>query len=417
MVGEVTSVNGKTGDVVLSAVDVSAASNTGEGLSEAFGDGLVQLYNLCDFSKLTKNVYLGANGAEVSTANYGYSDYIPVSVGATYCWYGAYSISYQATTYDSNKNFIRSIFINDLGGSFHSYTYIIPSDTAFIRFNMGTTQTNTMVIQGTTYPSTYTPYGQKLLSSNLTTGIYNSLGLNVMNVDSNQNTSLGQLNLSNKNNTMYAVALGYQALQNNTTDGTPDAGLYNVAVGVRALQNNTIGNHNTAVGYQAALALTTGTGDTAVGEDALLSETTGTGNTALGMRAMQISSGAMNNTAVGVSAMYWDTTSNVTGTDNTAIGHYAGSRVSSDTDLTFLGHFSNKDLTANVYSDSTALGANAVVSKSHQVMLGSPNVTVVDTYGDFESLTNGRGLILLSPSGTKYKLAISDAGALTVTAV
>lgn len=385
------------------------------------GDGLVRNLNLCDYSKITMNAYLGASGAVVSASNYAYSDFIPVRVGITYCWWGAFSVSYQATAYDSNKNFVKTIFTTDLQGAAHNYNYTVPSgqNIAFIRFNMSTTQDNTMVIEGTSYPSSYTAYGQILLSSNLKEGINNSLGLYQIQIDkTNFNTALGPNNLTGINKSSYNTAMGYAALQVAYDDGTTlDSGRYNTAIGYGALKNNTIGNHNTAVGYGASQGITTGTGNTSIGEDSLLQETTGTGNTALGHRSMQISNGATNNTAVGISAMYFDATSNVTGSENTAVGHYAGSRTSGDTDCTFVGHFANKDNKANSYSNSTAIGANAIVSKSNQIMLGSSSVTEIDTYGDIACLTNGKGLILQSPNGTKYKLTVSDVGALTVTAV
>lgn len=371
--------------------------------------------NLCDFNRITSGFYLGSGGVPVAASGRCYTDYIPVTEGQTYCFFGAWSLSFQAVLYTANKTFIKCVYATDLTGTLGSYTYAIPTGMAvgYMRVNVSTTQSQTMVVPGTTYPSTYSSSSLSLSSNILATAIKNSLNLAEY-TDINYNTSLGQNNLVSPNQTKYATAIGYGALQHNTTDGSQDAGLYNVAVGYNALNQNTIGNHNTAVGWQAAASITTGTGETAVGEDALLSETTGVGNVAIGQRALQTSNGAQNNTAVGTSSMYWDPTSNVTGSDNTAVGHYAGSGLTSDTSLTFLGTSANKNSSANTFTDSTALGAQSHITASHQVMLGSSTVTEVDTYGDFQVLTKGKGILMLDQTtGTRYRLFINN-GAIVI---
>jgi hypothetical protein len=273
-----------------------------------------------------------------------------------------------------------------------------------------------MMVYGTSYPSTYAPYGYGVLSDNLVAGMKNALNLDILYTDNNYNTSFGQYNLTNLNGAKYATAFGYRALNKNTSDGTQDSGYYNVAFGAYAGKNVTTGNHLTLVGFQAGMGLTTGTGNSAFGEDALASETIGTGNAVFGQRALQQSTGAMNNSAFGTSSMYWNSASNVTGSDNSAFGHYSGAGVTSDTQCTFIGTFADKDNSANSYNNSTAVGYNAKISKSNQIVLGSVAVTEVDFNGDLQSLQNGKGLILKSPSGTKYKLTVSDVGSLTIAA-
>jgi len=103
------------------------------------------------------------------------------------------------------------------------------------------------------------------------------------------------------------TVVGYQTLKNNTT------GIQNVALGYIALTNNVSGSRNTAIGDEAATNITT--------QD-----------------------------------------------NNTAIGHYAGSNPGvGGSENTFLGAFAN--LGGN-YSNSTAVGYNAQITASNQIVLG-----------------------------------------------
>ena len=68
--------------------------------------------------------------------------------------------------------------------------------------------------------------------------------------------------------------------------------------------------------------------------------------------------------------------------------------------------------------------ANKPVSTPTQTALGlkatliSPAFTGNPTSSsDFEVLTTGKGFILKSPNGTRYRLVVSDAGALTAVAI
>lgn len=76
---------------------------------------------------------------------------------------------------------------------------------------------------------------------------------------------------------------------------------------------------------------------------------------------------------------------------NTAIGAHAGYNISNDTAssrltgdsyLTLIGYNSHRE-SAGTLLNSTALGANAVVTKSNQIVLGDTSVTEVLTSGDY----------------------------------
>lgn len=238
--------------------------------------------------------------------------------------------------------------------------------------------------------------------------------------NSNDSVALGKNALAaDGGNTKYNVAIGVNALMNaRCTLNDTEAGKYNVAIGWHSMQNSTTGNHNTAVGYGSGASLTTGVKNTIIGEDCMFNITEGIENTCVGVyAAFKITTGDYN-VIMGKNAAY----ELFTGSANVIIGVQAGYRqfdesrakdVRNDNQLTLIGWYAQKN-TEDEIQDSTAIGARAEVSKSHQVRLGSENVETVDTYGDIECLTNSRGIILRSPNGTPYKISVSNDGTLNV---
>ena len=208
----------------------------------------------------------------------------------------------------------------------------------------------------------------------------------------------------------YNTAFGYQALVANTT------GNENVASGYQALSSNISGSGNTAIGYRA-LKDNTNHNNTAIGKQALETNTTGTDNTAIGRFALKSNSGN-NNIAIGLSALssnsgdyniaigdeaahsisgdynialgylvlrHGTTGSNnigigyeallqTTGQRNVAIGYRAGRSNTSTSHNTFIGDGAD---TTGGYQFSTAIGHNAKITASNQIMLGRSNETVV----------------------------------------
>jgi hypothetical protein len=186
-----------------------------------------------------------------------------------------------------------------------------------------------------------------------------------MNTTGTGNTASGAVTLENNTSGNNNTAFGQVALAANTT------GNYNTAGGAGALQNNTSGNSNTILGHNAAAANTTGYANVGVGEDALLvnvdghdnvglgsaallGNTSGSGNMASGNLALSGNTTGSINTAVGLLALRYNTT----GSRNTALGYDAGPLAA------------NPNLT-----NSTAIGANAVVNASNQIVLGDNNIT------------------------------------------
>jgi hypothetical protein len=201
------------------------------------------------------------------------------------------------------------------------------------------------------------------------------------------------------NTSINNTAVGFESLRANTT------GNNNTAVGNQSLTANTFGNANTAVGSQTLRANTLGYSNTAVGFGAMYSNTSGDYNTAVGWNSLSacnndyntaVGSQSLNsttsgfrNTAVGFGAMY----SNTTGNDNVAVGISAlpfinnGSfnvGIGKDTgkfigatcsNCTFIGYSSRGSSYSISYTNSTALGAQSIITHDNQIVLGNTGTT------------------------------------------
>jgi trimeric autotransporter adhesin len=148
----------------------------------------------------------------------------------------------------------------------------------------------------------------------------------------------------------YNTSLGYQSLMESN-------GYFLTAIGFRALQNNTTGNDNTAMGSQALVYNTSGGANTAVGSHALVSNEWGDQNTAIGHCALESNLIADECTAVGCYALAYNH-----GNYNTATGNKALFSNTEGYSNTASGNFT---LTANTTGDfNTATGENALFTNS-----------------------------------------------------
>ncbi len=118
---------------------------------------------------------------------------------------------------------------------------------------------------------------------------------------------------------------------------TTMTGEYNTASGFESLLHNTTGFENTASGYLSLVYNTTGILNTGFGGDALLLNTSGNFNTAIGAQAGLTADGSY-----------------MTESNNTAVGAYS---------LFATGTITN----------ATAIGADAFVTESNAIVLGSIN--------------------------------------------
>ena len=206
-----------------------------------------------------------------------------------------------------------------------------------------------------------TAIGLNALQQNISGGWNTAIGLNAM-----------RLNTTGSSN----IALGVQALEANTI------GVLNTALGIHALQYNISGGSNVAVGNNALNLNTYGLNNTAVGNNALYSNegytgyapTAGVNNTAVGYKTL-FSNKGYDNTAVGFQALY-----NVSsGNNNTAIGYTAGySNIIGSTN-TYLGYSADCSGNSNA-SNSTAIGFQANITKSDQIVLGQEKNGIYGPY-------------------------------------
>lgn len=107
-------------------------------------------------------------------------------------------------------------------------------------------------------------------------------------------------------------------------------------------------------------------------------------NSGVGPSALGLLTTGYNNSAMGGAALYYVTS----GFANSALGlagwypdnDIAQYRITTDTYMTLLGSGATKNTVAQL-TNSTSLGANALVTKSNQIVLGDPAVTEVSTAG------------------------------------
>ena len=228
-------------------------------------------------------------------------------------------------------------------------------------------------------------------------------------------------------------AYGVNALQNDTT------GSFNTAIGSNSLKSNTTGSYNNALGELAGNAITTGTRNICIGYNTGSTITTGSNNTLIGHGANVGTSGTSNSVAIGSgatttasnqimlgtasttvkipnvisfsdglsqqyaylgrsSASYTvlgnqagnsSLNSSATGSQNTLIGAYTGTGITSGSNNSFIGEFSgrydttgsnNTGVCANSLgsittgNDNTALGYNSgftITTENNNVCIGS----------------------------------------------
>jgi len=107
---------------------------------------------------------------------------------------------------------------------------------------------------------------------------------------------------------------------------------------------------------------------------------------------------------------------------NTALGYNAGRYYNGTTGN--LTQISNSLLLGTGASalngtgdtNEIVIGYNAIGLGSNTVKLGDANITKVATNGDFETLDIGDGYICKSPDGTRWRIKVDNAGAVSIAA-
>ena len=197
-------------------------------------------------------------------------------------------------------------------------------------------------------------------------------------------------------------SIPFDILIGNNKAGSINPKTANTFLGFRAAYVNTTGNHSTGIGSGALFSNTTGTHNTALGVSTLRYSTTGSRNTAIGMGVMRYNSTGYRNTGTGNDAMRYNTTgyentadgafaldSNTTGYNNTAVGAYALRYNTTGVNNTAVGHNAFAHPTPG-YTNSTALGANTIITASNQVRIGDANVTSIIGQVNFSAVSDSR---------------------------
>jgi Chaperone of endosialidase len=219
--------------------------------------------------------------------------------------------------------------------------------------------------------------------------------------------AFGSLNTANEffgfagNQTMTGgdnVATGQAAFVTNIT------GTLNTADGIASLKLNTTGSNNSALGYSALFANSGGSSNTAVGMNALLSNTTGSSNTALGVNAGPDSGHAAltNSTAIGANAQ-------VTASNAMVLGSISG--VNGATADTLVG-IGTTAPAAKLDVRGTANFGGLVTFAAGQTFPGTGTITAVNPGVD---LTGGgsAGSVTLNVDTTKVLTAVLAGNGLT----
>jgi len=244
------------------------------------------------------------------------------------------------------------------------YPIYIDSNVSGAQLSIGTVNTSYVVI------------GAPTTSEKNTSTVINGVRL-----DSNKNLSNIIITYANSaitpingiDNTVVSDGLASNTGSANTAIGSGalllnTIGFKNTAIGNSALRQNLDGCYNTAIGYNA-LKYSINIANTAIGNGALSGiNCTGGVNTAVGMNTLIDLTIGSNNTAIGGYAGGFSTT----GSNNTCIGYNAasGTDASNSTAIGFNSRTNN-------YSSSTALGVNSTCTASNQIMLGTITENVV----------------------------------------
>ena len=310
--------------------------------------------------------YFNTSAEDIDTA-YLNSNYLRYPIAQT----GLETIANLATTNDATIN---GLTVGTGSGSGIENTAIGESALASATTAAQNTAVGHEALYATTNNGTQTAVGFHALrnatgSNNLAIGyraLKGSVGTNI----GAYNCAIGEDALKDLTTGFYNTAIGYRALYVNTI------GVSNIAIGYKSLGSNLNGDFNIAIGNNALTNLTNQQNSIAIGYAALLANT-GSDNIGIGSGALSGTVGSSTggyNTAVGSGSLDLLTT----GTNNVALGYqagYAGTPITTGSNNTFIGYQAQAN--ANNYSNSTALGAGAIITASNQVVLGTTTERVI----------------------------------------
>lgn len=267
------------------------------------------------------------------------------------------------------------------------------SNNSFFGFNAGKFNTTggnnsffgTIAGESNTTGSSNSFFGNGAGYSN-TTGSSNSFfgdAAGLFNTSGSFNSFFGRTAGADNTTGNFNVFIGWNSGSNNTTGGQ------NTFVGSATGGSNTSQSNNTFVGYSAGLVSGAGdstnsaSGNTFVGANSGLSNTTGGMNTFVGYNAASSNTTGRNNTFVAGggnttgsnNVFFGGGNSNTSGSNNVFLGRGAGANNTTGSNNTFIGAGAGNPDAATQVSNSIAIGAGALVSTSHTVVIGTPQDT------------------------------------------
>ncbi len=167
----------------------------------------------------------------------------------------------------------------------------------------------------------------------------------------------------------------------------------NTGVGAAALKALTTGSVNLAAGTGALMANTSGGANVAVGADAMLQNVDGSSNVAVGRWALAVSLSPQQNVAVGHTALFRAAASR-----NVAIGHEAGSSITTGTDNIMIGHRAGFD-TSGSGSNNIYIGSNGFGPDVNTIRVGNSTHVGAVIAGIAGQTTIGGVPVLINPGG------------------
>lgn len=165
------------------------------GANGGVGDRTVNLFdkNATDGNNgYVNNKYLTSNGYENISNSYYISEYMPITGGNNYALCHAAPLSNAAAIcfYTSEKVYISGVSY----ASQETVAVTAPANAAYARATVYKTQTNVMLVEGSTAPAEYVPYGYEVdmetEAQNLWTGTLEQGNIGVDGTESTNNTRL-----------------------------------------------------------------------------------------------------------------------------------------------------------------------------------------------------------------------------------
>jgi len=204
------------------------------------------------------------------------------------------------------------------------------------------------------------------------------------NVQGNVGTANNALNLGGLPPSSYQLAGSYATLGANTFTGNQSV-LGNISsnaqvsgstvnaatgfyIGGNPFDYGSLNTANEFFGFAGNQTMT-GADNVATGQASFVTNTTGNYNTADGIASLKLNDAGSSNSAVGFSALF----NNAGGNSNTAVGANALQTNTTGSNNTALGANAGSDSAHPALTNATAIGANAQVTASNAMVLGSIN--------------------------------------------